>query len=157
MATDGAVVIRQTSSLRQALRVSPLAALLAVAILVSWIISAVAQDQSVFAVQPSRWLLALVFLVAGTIGHAASVIAYPDLVSSGASQALMGLCGAALVLGPRRQELWLVAAIIVVQAALDLQSVQAIKAGHSAAFTAGLLLAGAILVATPLSPRPPRN
>lgn len=85
--------------------------------------------------------LTLVVLVGGSSGQIASVLAYPGLVSSGASQALMALCAAALVLLPRHPVRLFALAVVVIQAALDLYVADRIKAGHGAGFLAGLLLA----------------
>ena len=196
----------RTSDLWKALRPSPLATVLAAAIVFSWAFAAMELEQSIFAVQRSRgllrlgaidgellrnaewwrlltsqflhvqpphmlfnalcvlaigsliesrrnwWSLVLIFLVGGTIGQVASVIAYPDLVSSGASQALMALCGAALLLCFNRRERWLVLAILTVQFGLDLHAAQKIKAGHTAGFLAGVFIACALLAAAALTP-----
>jgi rhomboid protease GluP len=87
--------------------------------------------------------LALLYFMGGTAGQLASVLAYPGLVSSGASQALMALCGAAVVARLHPRSYVVVALVLAVQVVLDIQSVQAIKAGHAWAFAVGLA-AGAI-------------
>jgi rhomboid protease GluP len=93
----------------------------------------------------SGWFtLALVFFIAGTLGQVASVIFYPSLVSSGASQALMALCGAALVTQLPLRTYVFVLAVLAAQVALDIQSAHIIKAGHGVGFVAGLCL-GALL------------
>lgn len=90
--------------------------------------------------------LAVTYFVGGALGQLASVIAYPQLVSSGASQALMALCGAALVIGFERRPRLLVLAIIVIQVALDIYVSQKIKAGHSVGFLGGLLVGSFLTV-----------
>jgi membrane associated rhomboid family serine protease len=97
--------------------------------------------------QRHRWRrLFLVFFCGGSVGQVASVVAYPNLVSSGASQALMALCGASLVMVTARYPRLFALAVLGIQAALDLYVAQKIKAGHGFGFLAGLLL-GAALVA----------
>ncbi|HVE55054.1 MAG TPA: rhomboid family intramembrane serine protease, partial [Ramlibacter sp.] len=71
--------------------------------------------------------VALLFFLGGSVGQVASVLAYPHLVSSGASQALMALCGAALVLPAERRMRWFVLALVAIQAGLDLYVAQTIK------------------------------
>jgi len=87
-----------------------------------------------------RTLLA-VYLIGGTLGQLASVVSYPDLISSGASQALMALCGAALVLKIPAQSRVIALCIVVVQVMLDLYAAGTIKTGHGAGFVAGLVVA----------------
>ncbi|MET0291592.1 MAG: rhomboid family intramembrane serine protease [Steroidobacteraceae bacterium] len=96
------------------------------------------------------WVFGLIALVGGSAGQVASVIAYPELVSSGASQSLMALCGAALLLSRTRPALLLVGFILAVQIVLDVRAAQTLKAGHVAGFAAGLLLAGALLLLRPV-------
>jgi rhomboid protease GluP len=81
-----------------------------------------------------------VFVVGGCMGQVASVLGYPDLVSSGASQALMALCGAALVIVSRPCPKLVVFAITAVQLALDLYVAGTLKVGHGVGFLAGLLM-----------------
>lgn len=160
----------------------------------SWLAVAIALDQSIFAVQPSRKLLqfgalngdllgagewwrvpvsqflhvhgphmffnavavllvgavaergmgrgwlATVYLVGGSAGQLASVIVYPALVSSGASQALMALCGATVIACRNRAAYLLVIPVLAVQTALDLRAAGTIKAGHGWGFAAGVLM-----------------
>ncbi len=87
--------------------------------------------------------LAVTYFVGGTVGQYASVLLRPELVSSGASQALIALCGFTLIAYRRlslpKYVFFCCAAILVVQAALDLYSSGAIKPGHSFGFLAGLV------------------
>ena len=87
-------------------------------------------------------LLAVTYFVGGTIGQYASVSLRPELVSSGASQALMALCGFTLLAHRRlslpRYAIFCTAAILVVQVTLDLYFSGAIKPGHSFGFLGGL-------------------
>jgi rhomboid protease GluP len=94
-----------------------------------------------------HWWLAATYLVGGCIGLYASVVFYPTLVSSGASQALMALCGAALLVSRTRIAYLIVIPILVVQLALDVRSVGTVKAGHGWGFVAGVVL-GAVIVLT---------
>jgi membrane associated rhomboid family serine protease len=94
-----------------------------------------------------QWWLAATYLVGGCIGLYVSVVIYPALVSSGASQALMALCGAALLVSRTRIAYLIVISILVVQLALDLRSVGTVKAGHGWAFVAGVVL-GAVIMLT---------
>ena len=92
--------------------------------------------------------VALVFFLGGSVGQLASVLAYPQLVSSGASQALMALCGAALVLPVGRSIRWFVLGVVAIQAGLDLYVAHTIKAGHGFGFATGGLLGLALRVRT---------
>ena len=89
-----------------------------------------------------RTRLAVIYVVGGTIGQSASVLLRPELVSSGASQALMALCGFTLLAYRRlslpRYAVFCCAAILAMQVALDLYVSGAIKPGHSFGFMAGL-------------------
>lgn len=190
---------QESMTLMRALRASPLALILAAAIVVSWCLAAVSFDQPLLAVQRSRllleigavngelfrsqgwwrliasqflhvhfphmlfnalcvlvvgslierrhgWLpLAIIYFVGGSIGQVASVVSYPGLVSSGASQALMALCGAAVPMGLTRREKLLVVAILAVQIALDVRVAQTVKAGHVFGFLGGLVVGAALL------------
>ncbi len=93
-----------------------------------------------------RWWLAFVYVVGGSIGQIAGVAFYPSLVSSGASQALMAICGAALVMRRTRFAYALVVPILVLQIGLDLNAAGTIKAGHGWGFMAGVVIGGAIVV-----------
>ncbi|MDQ3816786.1 MAG: rhomboid family intramembrane serine protease [Acidobacteriota bacterium] len=88
---------------------------------------------------------ALLYLGSGAAGQIASVLAAPALVTSGASQALMGLAGCALVRTLRlRKEtsarIIIPLGVISVQATIDLIAAHTIKAGHAAGFCAGAIL-----------------
>lgn len=88
---------------------------------------------------------ALLYLAGGAAGQIASVLAAPALATSGASQALMGLAGCALVGTLRLRKKTLVRIIlplvvISVQAAIDLIVAHMVKAGHAAGFCAGAIL-----------------
>jgi rhomboid protease GluP len=89
--------------------------------------------------------LAVTYFAGGTIGQYFSVLLSPQLVSSGASQALMALCGFALLAHRRfslpRLSVLSAAAIVVVQISLDVYASGAIKPGHSSGFVAGMALA----------------
>ncbi len=94
--------------------------------------------------------LTLTYFVGGTVGQYFSVMLNPELVSSGASQAMMALCGFALI-GLRRFSLpayaLIIAAIVAAgQFALDVYVSGAIKPGHSVGFAAGMLAPFAALV-----------
>lgn len=93
---------------------------------------------------------ALLYLVSGAAGQVASVIVTPTLVSSGASQAIMGLAGCALVKRFRLRketpfQIIITLTVISIQVAIDLVAAHTIKAGHAAGFCAGAIL-GYILV-----------
>jgi rhomboid protease GluP len=93
-----------------------------------------------------RWSLAIVYFVGGCIGQIASIAFYPILVSSGASEALMALCGAALLMCRSRIAYMIVTPILMVQLALDLLASGTIKAGHGWGFAAGIILGGAAVL-----------
>ncbi len=67
-------------------------------------------------------------------------------MSSGASQALMALCGAAVLMLSRGPRIF-ACTIVLIQAALDLYVAQYVKVGHSSGFVAGLALGGLLLFA----------
>jgi rhomboid protease GluP len=86
-----------------------------------------------------------VFLLAGLAGTTASVLIYPQLTSSGSSQALCGIVGAFFVLAlfPLRVSRIAVAwagIFVLIQVFLDLYFAGYVKAGHYVGFLAGLLL-----------------
>ena len=90
-------------------------------------------------------VLLSVYLLAGLAGTTASVLAYPQLTSSGASQALCGIAGAFFVLALFPLRVSRVAVIwagifVVIQVFLDLHFAGYVKAGHYVGFLAGLLL-----------------
>jgi len=93
-----------------------------------------------------RWWLAFVYFVGGCIGQLASIAFYPSLVSSGASQALMALCGAALVACRNRIAYLIVVPILALQLALDLKAAGTIKAGHGWGLMAGVVLGVAVML-----------
>ena len=104
-------------------------------------------------------MLALVYLIGGSVGQYFSVVLHPDLVSSGASQAMLALCGFALV-GCRRfsiarHAMMFAGVIVAIQFALDIYVSAAIKPGHSFGFAAGMLMAlAAVAVRRAASTRP---
>jgi rhomboid protease GluP len=89
--------------------------------------------------------LVVLYLGSGMVGQIAGVVATPLLVSTGSSQAIMGLAGGMLfwwLRWPQRKLSWLAAllSIISVQVALDLISSGGIKIGHLAGFCAGIVI-----------------
>jgi membrane associated rhomboid family serine protease len=86
--------------------------------------------------------LTFVYFGCGTVGQYASVLLRPELVSSGASQALMALCGFTLIaywrLSLPKYVFFCCAAMLAVQVVLDLYFSGAIKPGHTFGFLAGL-------------------
>lgn len=90
------------------------------------------------------------YFVGGTVGQYFSVSFHPDLVSSGASQALMALCGFVLA-GSRRlrfSRFVVIGALVIsgIQAVLDIAVSASIKSGHGFGFAAGVLIGlGAIV------------
>jgi rhomboid protease GluP len=92
------------------------------------------------------WRLLALYFFSGVVGQLLGVAAAPLLVSSGASQAVMGLAGGALVARLRRPRggargLIVPLAFVGVQCALDLFVSGGIKAGHWGGFCAGVLVA----------------
>jgi len=81
-----------------------------------------------------------IYLIGGLTGQAASVWAYPLLVTDGASQALMALCAATFILLPRSRLVWFVSLIVAIQVGLDVHAIAGIKAGHLYGFVAGLFI-----------------
>ena len=88
-------------------------------------------------------------VLGGSIGQFIGALVYPYAFISGASQAYLALCGAALLLLSRSQWAWWIGILgTMVSVGLDLAecSPGGIKMGHLAAFVAGLA-AGASIVA----------
>jgi rhomboid protease GluP len=90
----------------------------------------------------------LFWLLSGVAGTYASIYSVPPPydIGSGASQAIMGLAGAAIVVIRRdpAHPRWLRGVLMVtlgIAAALDLVSSYTLKAGHVVGFLVGLLLA----------------
>ena len=99
----------------------------------------------------SHWAFAVaVYLGGGALGQFASLYADPSDIASGASQAALALCGAAMALslGTREKSAlwWATLAILLVQAGLDLKVAHTLKIGHAvglaAGFAAGLAAVG---------------
>jgi rhomboid protease GluP len=95
--------------------------------------------------ESGSWRFALVFAASGITGQLIGVLATPELVSSGASQALMGLAGWIIVEQLRRDRLnALILAVALfltgVQLILDVVTISGIKAGHLGGFFAGAAL-----------------
>lgn len=92
-----------------------------------------------------RTALVIIYFIGGTAGQYFSVLLHPDLVSSGASQALMALCGFTLLayrrFSPLRYIVYLSAAIVVFQISLDVYVSSAFKPGHSFSLLAGMTFA----------------
>ena len=87
------------------------------------------------------WRVVLViYLIGGVAGQAASVWAYPLLVTDGASQALMALCAATFILLPKSKLIWFASLIVAIQVALDVHAIGGIKAGHLYGFVAGIFI-----------------
>ena len=101
----------------------------------------------------------VVYWLGGTIGLLSSLLAYPQLVSSGSSQALMALCAGIFVLKrkgvqiPKAVMMTNLAAFIL-QTGLDLYVNHFPKAGHVAGFFSGGLICWVFLrkpVSNPIS------
>jgi membrane associated rhomboid family serine protease len=92
-------------------------------------------------------VLAFLWLLSGATGMYASIYSVPPPldVGTGASQALMGVAAASVVVIHRnRQSSWLKGTLIVTlvfQFALDLRAVHYPKPGHVVGFLVGLILA----------------
>ncbi|HKC63076.1 MAG TPA: rhomboid family intramembrane serine protease, partial [Pyrinomonadaceae bacterium] len=81
----------------------------------------------------------------GAMGEIASVVVTPTLVSSGASQAVMGLAGCAAIKLFRlrkdnRIRMIITLGVICIQVAIDLIAAHTIKAGHVVGFCVGAIL-----------------
>ncbi|HTE43240.1 MAG TPA: rhomboid family intramembrane serine protease [Steroidobacteraceae bacterium] len=99
-------------------------------------------------IEVQRGTLALVglYLLGGTAGQVASTLAYPTLVNSGASQALMSLCAAALFLKSNVARAS-ATGIVLIQVALDVYVSGTVKMGHAVGFSAGLVITLLCMVA----------
>lgn len=91
------------------------------------------------------WRLAVLYFGSGIVGQVAGVVATPVLVSSGASQAIMGLAGGDAIRRINRSEtrnagLAVLLIFVAVQVALDVATAGYIKAGHLGGFIAGAIL-----------------
>jgi rhomboid protease GluP len=92
--------------------------------------------------ESGSWRLIVLYSGSGVIGQLIGVAATPALVSSGASQAIMGLVGGTAVGLFRRPyghtaSIVILLAVIIIQATLDAAAVGYIKAGHLGGFCAG--------------------
>jgi rhomboid protease GluP len=90
-------------------------------------------------------ILLLVYFFGGAIGQYASVLFNPDLVSSGASQALCSLTGFSLIhlCKDRRTSKIIVIAVlffISIQCGLDLYFAGRLKEGHAFGFLSGVVI-----------------
>ena len=91
------------------------------------------------------WRFIVLYLGSGVVGQIIGVAATPALVSSGASQATMGLAGGAAV-GLLRQphartaRLIILLIVVAVQVILDVAAAGYIKAGHLGGFCAGAVI-----------------
>ena len=88
-------------------------------------------------------LLALIIYVSGgAAAQFASVVAHPSLVSSGASQAMLVLCGTAMAIRWDRRapsaSVIAVLIIVAIQVGLDIREAGAVKIGHTVGLTLGL-------------------
>ena len=97
--------------------------------------------------------LLIIYMFGGLAGQIASVWYYPELVTDGASQALMALCTATLVLIAEKYYKLFALLLISIQIALDWHAIASIKAGHAYGMLAGLLL-GSILLLLPAWAKP---
>jgi rhomboid protease GluP len=90
-----------------------------------------------------------VYVVCGTAAQLVGTLAHPELVSSGASQAMLALAAAGLVLGRvatvGRAATAVLCAIVAAQLGLDVLTAGTIKPGHLAGLATGLAAGGAIL------------
>lgn len=90
------------------------------------------------------WRLVVLYLMSGAVGQLIGVAAAPALVSSGASQATMGLAGGVAVSLFRHRlsttRLIILLAVVAVQSGLDLAAAGYIKAGHLGGFLAGAVI-----------------
>ena len=88
--------------------------------------------------------LVLSYFVGGTVGQYFGVFFRPDLVSSGASQALMALCGFVLASSRRlilpRFTVATAIVVTVIQSVLDVAVSTSIKPGHGFGFAAGVAI-----------------
>jgi rhomboid protease GluP len=91
------------------------------------------------------WRLIALYFGSGLVGQLMGVAATPALVSSGASQATMGLAGGVAVALFRWRRTYIarlviLLAVVGVQFGLDLFAASTIKAGHLGGFCAGALI-----------------
>lgn len=88
-------------------------------------------------------------VIGGACGQLASALVQPEAYVSGASQAYLALCGAALVLLERRSIGWWFSLLgVAVSVALDLfvSGHADIKPGHFVSFVIGLIVGGVFLL-----------
>ena len=85
---------------------------------------------------------ALLYVISGSIGQVVGVVAAPALVSSGASQTVMGIAGAAAIKLLKQREsgaslIIILLAVVGIQLGLDIVVARTIKAGHWSSLCAG--------------------
>jgi hypothetical protein len=89
-------------------------------------------------------------LAGGALGQFASLYADPSEIASGASQAALALCGAAMALSlsarSKSAHWWATLVILLMQLGLDLKIAHTVKIGHAVGlvtgFAAGLAAVG---------------
>jgi rhomboid protease GluP len=96
---------------------------------------------------------ALLYVISGSIGQVVGVATAPELVVSGASQAMMGIAGATVfhLLRQRGVKTVLLIVLLIVvgiQLGLDIIAARTIKAGHWSSLCAGMIV-GYILTRYP--------
>jgi hypothetical protein len=95
-------------------------------------------------------------LVGGACGQFAAALAMPDAYVSGASQAYLSLCGAALLVLPRRSPgFWSAVVGTIVAVVLDLfvSDHAGLKPGHVVSFVLGVVAGGAVLISGKIAGR----
>jgi rhomboid protease GluP len=92
---------------------------------------------------PLRFLL--LYLIGGSVGQVAGAIATPELISSGASQAVLAVAGARAVQLLRRPErsqisVIVLVAVVGIQLGLDMLVARTVKVGHWSSLCAGAIM-----------------
>ena len=87
---------------------------------------------------------ALLYVISGSVGQIVGIVAAPTLVSSGASQAVMGVAGAtaiALLRGRATGAILFIVllCVISIQVGLDIIVAHTVKAGHWSGLAAGMV------------------
>ncbi|HUR80538.1 MAG TPA: rhomboid family intramembrane serine protease [Thermoanaerobaculia bacterium] len=85
------------------------------------------------------WRFLVIALVSGVIGQLVAINIAPAIVATGASQAALGIAGAAVPTRDRRT-VWCARAYIAIQLVLDLGFSGHLKLPHAAGFAAGTVL-----------------
>ena len=88
---------------------------------------------------------AMLYVLSGSVGQVVGIVAAPTLVSSGASQAVMGVAGATATAFLREGATGVILFVVLlgvigIQVGLDIMAAHTVKAGHWSGLSAGVVI-----------------